>query len=90
MVRSVFRCFNKHVREDKEISHLIERGDKEYVEAHDWANRTENPYKSKAQIEKLKLTADQLKEIKKKARSNPLSCVAYSLKKEAVEKFFRN
>jgi hypothetical protein len=78
MSRSIFRCFNGHVREDEEISLLIERGDKEYVEVHDWANRTENPYKSKAQIEKLKLTADQLEEIKKNARSNPLSCVAYS------------
>jgi hypothetical protein len=76
MSRSVFRCFNGHVREDEEISHLIERGDKEYVEVHYWANRTENPYKSKAQREKL--TSDQLEEFKRNARSNPLSCVAYS------------
>jgi hypothetical protein len=76
MSRSVFRCFNKHVREDEEISHLIERGDKEYVEVLYWANRTENPNKSKAQREKL--TPDQLEEIKENARSNPLSCVAYT------------
>ena len=90
--RAVVRRFNKHIKKDKEMRKLIDSGGYEYDdfnEVFNWVNTIEIPPHEKKR-ERDGITADQYDEIMQKAESNPLTCVAHILSKEAVEKFFSN
>lgn len=90
--RAVFRRFNKHIKKEEEMRKLIDSigyNNEDFNEVFEWVNSIEIPPHEKKRKEDG-ITTDQYDKIMQKAESNPLTCVAHILSKEAVEIFFSN